>query len=98
MKEDQIEWQKMIKGIQTCGELKYGCRLSDWEIARLEEWSKLRHLSDAQGAIVERIYKEKCHEQRWVYNGGTISIIGRVCCPMQNGCTVDGRYAGSCYG
>jgi hypothetical protein len=56
---DQIEWQKMIVEIQTSSRLKYGCRLSNWEIARLYEWSKLKHLSDAQGAIVEKIYQEK---------------------------------------
>jgi hypothetical protein len=57
--EDQIEWQKMIVEIQTSSNLKYGCRLSNWEIARLDEWKKLNFLSDAQGAIIERIYKEK---------------------------------------
>ena len=57
--EDQVEWQKMILEIQTSSNLKYGCRLSDWEIARLDEWSQLRRLSDKQGKIVERIYKEK---------------------------------------
>ena len=58
-KKDQIEWQKMIIEIQTSSKLKYGCSLSTWEIARLGEWSKLNHLSDAQGAIVEKIYQEK---------------------------------------
>ncbi len=58
-KEDQIEWKKMIEEIQTASGLKYGCKLSPWEIARLDEWSKLPFISDGQGAIVERIYKEK---------------------------------------
>ncbi len=59
MTEDQVEWQKMISEIQAASELKYGCRLTDWEINRMEQWSKLSALSDAQGAIVERIYQEK---------------------------------------
>ena len=59
MSEDQSEWQKMIGEIQAASELKHGCRLTEWEINRLEEWSKLNALSDAQGAIVERIYQEK---------------------------------------
>ena len=58
-KEDLIEWKKMIKEIQAAAELKYGCRLSAWEIARLDEWRNMNTLSDAQGAIVEKIYKEK---------------------------------------
>ncbi len=56
---DQIEWKKMIKEIQTASGLKYGCRLSDWEVSRLDEWLKLPFISDGQGAIIERIYKEK---------------------------------------
>lgn len=59
MSEDQAEWQKMISEIQATSGLKYGCRLTEWEINRLEEWSKRNTLSDAQGAIVERIYQEK---------------------------------------
>ena len=59
MSEDQVEWQKMIREIQAASELKYGCRLTEWEISRLREWSNLHALSDAQGAIVERIYQEK---------------------------------------
>ena len=57
--EDQVEWQKMIREILAAADLKYGCRLSAWELCRLEEWSGLSALSDAQGGIVERIYKEK---------------------------------------
>lgn len=57
--EDQIEWKKMIREILAAKDLKYGCRLTDWELARMEEWSKLSSISDKQGAIVERIYKEK---------------------------------------
>jgi hypothetical protein len=56
---DQTEWQKMIREIQAASNLKYGCRLTNWEVARLDEWKKLRYLSDAQGTIVEKIYKEK---------------------------------------
>ncbi len=59
MSEDQSEWQKMIGEIQVASELKHGCRLTEWEINRMEEWSKLNALSDAQGKIVERIYQEK---------------------------------------
>ena len=58
-KEDQVEWQKMAREILAASELKYGCKLTNWELARLEEWSKFSALSDAQGAIVERIYQEK---------------------------------------
>jgi hypothetical protein len=57
--EDQIEWQKMIREMLAAKDLKYGCRLSDWEIARLDEWKDGRILSDKQGAIIERIYREK---------------------------------------
>ncbi len=59
MSEEQAEWQKMIQEIQAARELRYGCRLTDWEIARLDEWRKLESLSPKQGAIVERIYREK---------------------------------------
>ena len=57
--EDQQEWGKMIREILAASELKHGCRLSDWELARLEEWEGLPWLSDKQGAIIERIYQEK---------------------------------------
>ena len=57
--DDQVEWQKMIQEIQVSSELKYGCHLTDWEIARLDEWCRLKTLTPRQGAIVERIYKEK---------------------------------------
>ncbi len=59
MSANQIEWQKMIREIQATSNLKYGCKLTDWEVNRLDEWSKIRFLSDAQGKIVERIYQEK---------------------------------------
>ncbi len=59
MSTDQVEWQKMIREIQAASELKYGCKLTDWEIRRLDEWSKIDFLSDAQGKIIERIYQEK---------------------------------------
>lgn len=57
--EDQVEWPKMIREILAASELKFGCRLTNWELSRLEEWSKLAALSDAQGVIVEKIYQEK---------------------------------------
>lgn len=58
-KEDQIEWKKMIGEILTASDLKHGCKLTKWELARMEEWGKLNFLSDKKGSIVERIYKEK---------------------------------------
>ena len=59
--DNQIEWQKMIKEILAAKDLKYGCRLSDWEVARLEEWSgqNINFLTDKQGGVVEKIYQEK---------------------------------------
>jgi len=57
--EDQTEWQKMIREILAAKDLKYGCRLTDWELNRLEEWRELTVLSDKQGKIIERIYQEK---------------------------------------
>ena len=52
----------MIREILVSSELKYGCRLTDWEINYLESLVKTpmeMTLSDKHGAIVERIYKEK---------------------------------------
>ena len=60
--EDQQEWKKMIREILVSSELKYGCRLTDWEINFLESLVKMpeeMYISEKQGAIVERIYKEK---------------------------------------
>jgi hypothetical protein len=57
--QEQAEWRKMITEILTSAELKYGCRLTDWEVNRLDEWSKMPILTINQGHIIERIYKEK---------------------------------------
>jgi hypothetical protein len=59
MSEDAKEYQKMCNEVLVCGDLKHGCKLTEWEINRLEEWKDQGFFSPKQKAIIERIYKEK---------------------------------------
>ena len=57
--EDYEEWPKMIREILVAKELKYGCKLTPWGVSFLESCHKQPVLSDRQGKVIERIYKEK---------------------------------------
>ena len=55
--DDQKEWESLVK------EIDQGARLTDWEESFIDDMLKLidknQPFSSKQGAVIERIYKQR---------------------------------------
>ncbi|MDD5458361.1 MAG: hypothetical protein PHF37_03105 [Phycisphaerae bacterium] len=57
--EDNKEWGKMVREILAAKDLKYGCRLSAWEINFLTDMTERACFSRPMGDKIEKIYRAK---------------------------------------